>query len=89
MAWRFVQARERSEGRAIQKDVFVKQFFDARRSVISVFEKSADSIQSLYMVVKNIEDDIPKEKVYNITSVDMFDEYAPLTYTESELLRAI
>lgn len=53
-AWRFVQAREATEGRRILPDLFVDQYFSARQ-VVNTLKKELSGDISVDLLVKNID----------------------------------
>lgn len=53
-AWRFVQAREATEGRRILPELFVDQYFNARQ-VVNTLKKELSSDISVDLLVKNID----------------------------------
>lgn len=83
-AWNFVQARELLEGRRIEKEHFIKQYFSARDSVNSLKKEFGNRIQ-VDLLVKNIDgsDQFYKE------NIDIVDNYVVEKYTIETLNNVI
>lgn len=62
VAWRFTVAREKIEGRNIQKDVFIQQFLDARQTIGQI-RKSFDERVAIFLVKKNFENHLVEDVV--------------------------
>jgi len=79
-AWRFTQAREKTEGRRIRKDTFISQFLAAPESVNRLkahFKKEV----TVNLIVKDVFHKIKKYEV----NVDKIDSYIKHTYTKNTL----
>ena len=75
-AWSFVQARELSEGRRIEKDHFIIQYFAARDSV-NCLKKEFGSQIKVDLLVKNIDG----SDQYYKENIDIIDNHVPEKYT--------
>jgi hypothetical protein len=80
LAWRFVQARERQEGRRIPIERFIEQYFAARSVVNELKSKFKGQIQIDLLLKPNDE----SAKVYR-GNVDKIDNHIPEKYTRAEL----
>ena len=83
-AWAFVRARERSDGRSVPIDSFIRQYFQARENVNLLKKEFGKSIK-VDLVIKNIDgtDFAYKE------NIDQIDSYIPERYSESKLREVI
>ena len=79
-AWNFVQKRELQEGRRIEKDHFIRQYFAARDNVNLLKKEFGDQIQ-VDLLVKNIDG----SDQYYKENIDIVDNYVKERYTTSTL----
>ncbi|MBK9251954.1 MAG: zeta toxin family protein [Proteobacteria bacterium] len=79
LAWQFVQSREASEGRHIQPEVFLEQYFAARQVVNRLKQNSAQV--AVDMLMKNIDN---SSRFYR-AGVDQVDHHIPEIITRVEL----
>lgn len=79
-AWDFVKKRELSEGRRIQKEDFITQYFTARDNVNSLKKEFGDKIQ-VDLLVKNIDG----SDQYYKQNIDVIDNYVKERYTVETL----
>jgi len=79
-AWNFVQARELKEGRRIEKEHFITQYFAAHNSVNCLKKEFGDQVK-VDLLVKNIDgtDQYYKE------NIDIIDNYVTERYTAETL----
>lgn len=83
LAWRFVQAREKREGRRILPETFIEQYFGARQVVNHLKQQFGKSIQ-VDLLQKNIGGpEVFKENVSQI------DSYIPEKYSHADLERIL
>lgn len=83
-AWIFTQAREKVEGRHIDKDKFIEQFFAAYDSVKKVREKFGNHIE-LWRVIR----DLPTNTYAITVEPALVDTDGPLQYSKSDLERLL
>ncbi len=79
-AWRFVQARERAEGRRIQPETFIEQYFQARQVVNRLKAHFAGDIR-VDLLLKNIDG---SNRTY-MANVDQIDSHVPEKYDVAAL----
>ena len=79
-AWAFVQARERSEGRRIQPETFIEQYFGARE-VVNRLKAHFGGAISIDLLLKNIDG---SNRLY-VANVDKIDSHVPEKYDVSAL----
>lgn len=79
-AWAFVKAREKKDGRAVPKEAFINQYFQARENVNTLKQEFGKRIM-IYLVVKNIDG---TDTNYH-QNVDVIDNYIPERYNTSQL----
>lgn len=79
-AWKFVQAREAAEGRRIQPEDFVRQYFAARRVVNRLKLAFGKDIQ-VDLLMKNNDG---SQQFYR-AGVDQIDNHIPEKYTENSV----
>lgn len=79
-AWGFVQARERAEGRRIQPETFIEQYFGARE-VVNRLKAHFGSAISIDLLLKNIDG---SNRSY-MANVDQIDSHVPEKYDVSAL----
>lgn len=79
-AWAFVKAREKRDGRAVPKEAFISQYFQARENVNTLKREFGKRIM-IYLVVKNI-DGTDTDYQQN---VDVIDNYIPERYNVAQL----
>jgi predicted ABC-type ATPase len=84
LAWKFVQAREKVEGRRIAAEIFVEQFFQAVRVVNELKRKHGKKIR-VDILIKNT-DESPKIEFQN---VDRIEESLHEAYDREGLLKLI
>ena len=87
VAWRFTEAREKTEGRHIPKGAFIDQFLGARETAERLSREFGESVT--IMLVKK---DFEKNTVETIVEIDAnhpIDAYIEKRYTEGELGRMI
>lgn len=68
-AWNFVQERFKKEGRYVPKNIFIEQYFNARK-VVNQIKKEYPQVE-IYLLVKNIDGSNQKFKE-NISNIDSF-----------------
>lgn len=68
LAWRFVQAREKKEGRRIPPEIFVEQFFTAKDVVNALKAKFGNRLQ-VNLLIKNTDASLQSHKE-DIDSID-------------------
>lgn len=74
VAWEFTKARELLEGRNIQKDKFIEQFFKSRDNVQRAKDKFGDSVM-VNLVLKNKSNNLEDIK-FNVSNIkEYFNEY--------------
>lgn len=86
-AWKFVQAREKRDGRIIPRDIFIQQYFQARANVNQLKQEFGNKLR-VDLIVKNIDGTDFKYK----ENIDVIDSYIPESYTKdtlSDLLNTI
>ena len=84
MAWQFVCAREALEGRRIERDTFVEQYFAARKVVNQLKKEFGRSI-NVDLILKNLDNsDDTSDKVYR-GNIDNIDHHVPEKYTENQI----
>jgi predicted ABC-type ATPase len=74
-AWSFVQARERTEGRRIQPETFIEQYFEARQVVNRLKSRFGGAIR-VDLLLKNIDG---SNRTY-MANVDQIDSHIPEKY---------
>jgi predicted ABC-type ATPase len=84
LAWQFVQARESEEGRHIEPQVFVEQYFAARQ-VVNCLKQEFGSRVSVDLLMKNVDN---SSRFYR-AGVDQVDHHIPETTTREELERKL
>lgn len=82
-AWRFVQAREAIEGRRIELETFIHQYFEARQVVNRLKKELGKAIQ-VDLLLKNNDG---SQRAYQ-ANVDLIDNHIPEKY-DSHSLRAL
>lgn len=83
-AWKFVEAREASEGRRIPIESFVEQYFSSRDVVHRIKAEFQRSV-SIDLLVKNNDCSMR----YYKDNVDRIDTHIPEKYTRESLIRAL
>ncbi len=83
LAWRFTQSRELTEGRNIQKEIFVREFIESGQTVRRICEEFGDRI-SVFLIKKNF-DQSAANVVEFVKTGSEIDGYVGKTYTEEEL----
>lgn len=84
LAWKFVQAREKSEGRQIRPETFVEQYF-ASRDVVNRLKGELGNAIRVELLLKNIDN---SRRGYE-ANIDIIDRFVPEKYTKSEVERLI
>jgi len=84
LAWRFVQARERSEGRRIPPEIFVEQFFMAKDVVNALKDKFGNKLL-VNLLIKNTD---ASSQSYR-EDIDLIDDDLHGGYDRQGLLRYI
>ena len=80
IAWKFVQRRRQVEGRAVQLEVFIEQYF-AAREVVQQLKKTYGKSIAVDLLMK----DIDGGKRWFKKGVDTIDEHVPERYTRESL----
>lgn len=80
MAWRFVQAREATEGRRVPSEQFVEQYFGAREVVNKVKATFGPKVR-VDLLLKNLDN---SHKTF-MANVDQIDSYIPERYTREQV----
>jgi len=83
-AWRFTQAREKEEGRKIELDIFVQQYFSAKETVNKLKVLYGKHIR-VALVAKDIFQGVRKFE----TNIDNIDSYIKFSYSETTLKEAL
>ena len=83
-AWRFVQAREKEEGRNIPPERFIDQYFAARENVNKLKNKFGKEI-SVDLILKNIDG---SQKLYK-SGIDQIDHHIQENYTRTDIEKFI
>ena len=83
-AWKFVLEREKKEGRRIQKDDFIDEYFGARDTV-NALKKTFGKRINMDLLVKNIDG---TDRYYR-KNIDTVDNYIPEIYSRDTLTTAI
>lgn len=83
LAWTFVKARERQEGRRIQAEVFLEQYFAAREVVNRLKSELGPAIK-VDLLLKNLDN---SHRLYK-AGIDRIDNHVPEKY-DRESLREI
>ena len=79
-AWRFVQDREKQDGRVIPKEKFLQQYFQARANVNQLKKEFWNRLR-VDLIVKNIDGTDFKYK----ENIDVIDSYISESYTQETL----
>ena len=80
LAWRFVCAREAVEGRRIEPDIFVEQYF-AARSVVNQLKREFGQSIAVDLILKNHDN---SDRIYK-ANIDKVDHHVPEKYTAGEV----
>lgn len=89
VAWDFVKAREKIEGRRIHLETFVKQYFEARNVVNQLKAEFKSQIQ-LEILIKNVASGASKKPMYSyINGATSIDSHIPEQYTCDQLKELI
>lgn len=83
-AWRFVQAREKKEGRNIPPEQFVNQYFAARSVANRLKEKFGQGVK-IDVLLKNIDG---SHRTYQ-ANVDQIDGFIPEKFTRDQVLKLV
>lgn len=83
-AWKFVQAREAAEGRRIEPEAFVRQYFDAREVVNRLKRQFGKTIQ-VDLLMKNNDG---SHQFYR-AGVDQIDNHIPEKYSVADVRRIV
>jgi hypothetical protein len=84
LAWEFVCARERLEGRRIRPETFVEQYFAARNVVNQLKEEFGRDVH-VDLILKDRDN---SNKVYK-DNINKIDHHVPEKYTEDEVKELI
>lgn len=84
LAWEFVQAREKVEGRKIQSETFIEQFLGAQSVIRQVKAKYGDAVK-VDLLLKNT-DGSPREYRDNIADIE---QHINKKYSRSDLERLL
>lgn len=78
IAWKFTKVREAGEGRNIQKDAFIKEFFGSRECVNRIKSEFGSDIE-LWLIKKDFTNQGIEKTWFNIDNVDNYlkIEYSP------------
>ncbi len=92
-AWEFTKAREYLEGRNIEKEKFIEQFFKSRENVDRIKEEFGDKVK-VYCVLKDRKNEVRDIAFVDWPSIDQFlkEQYNKniiKEYTEEELVNLI
>lgn len=79
-AWEFVKARERLEGRNIQKNDFIDQYFSAR-SVVNKLKQKFDKNIKIDLIIKELDG---SNKVFK-ANIDKIDNHISEKFTHEQL----
>ena len=80
LAWKFVQAREKAEGRKIPQERFIDQYFLARNAVNTLKQEFGARVQ-VDLLLKNNDG---SNRVYE-DNIDRIDNYIPEKYNRGDL----
>lgn len=80
LAWEFVKARKSEEGRRIEPEHFIDQYFSARRVVNRLKTKYGAGV-SVDLLLKNNDN---SHKVYK-ANIDQIDNHVPEKYTRADI----
>jgi predicted ABC-type ATPase len=80
LAWEFVRAREAAEGRRIQIETFIDQYFGAR-DVVNRLKREYQSRIKVDLLIKNNDN---SQRSYK-AGVDQIDNHVPERYTRDDL----
>ncbi|MBI6853384.1 zeta toxin family protein [Pseudomonas cichorii] len=84
LAWEFVQAREKAEGRRILTEHFVEQYF-AARDVVNTLKLEYGKDVHVDLLLKHIDN---SDRLYK-ANVDKIDYHIPERYTREELVASL
>jgi UDP-N-acetylglucosamine kinase len=84
LAWRFVKAREKAEGRNIRREDFIAQYFAARDVVNGLKERFGKNV-SVDLLIKNLDGSGQSYKA----NIDRIDNHVPEKYTPGSLEKAL
>ncbi len=84
LAWRFVQAREKAEGRNIRREDFIAQYF-AARDVVNGLKARFGRDVSVDLLTKNMDGSGRSYKA----NIDRIDNHVPEKYTPESLEKAL
>jgi hypothetical protein len=83
LAWKFVQAREITEGRNIPLNDFVRQYFAVRRNIKEILSLYAGKSVYVDLIMKD-NDIVGESYEFDVTS-DQIDDLIPETYDQNQL----
>jgi UDP-N-acetylglucosamine kinase len=83
-AWRFVQAREKLDGRQIKAEHFVDQYFAARKVVEDLKVKFGSEIK-IDLLLKNLDG---TRRTY-FANVDQIESYVPEKFSRDDVLKIV
>jgi len=80
IAWKFTKVREAGEGRNIQKEVFIREFFGSKNCVNQIKMECAEHIE-LWLIKKDFTNQGIEKIWFNIDNVDTYlkIEYTPVS----------
>lgn len=85
VAWKFTQAREKTEGRNIPKSAFVQGFLGARETVTRLRREFGNEV-AITLIQRNFENDTADTESISIEPTGkQIDDYLPRRYTQDEL----
>jgi len=84
MAWKFVQARERDEGRSVPVESFIAQYFESRE-VVNQMKTELGSKIRLDLLLKNLDG---TNRTYK-SNIEKIDYYIPETYSRRSLTQLL
>jgi len=84
VAWKFTEAREKTEGRNIPKSAFIEEFFGAQDTVNRIWQKFQQKV-TIFLVKKDFEKNIVEEILELKSGDGVVDDYIKEHYTKDEL----
>jgi predicted ABC-type ATPase len=86
LAWQFTKARQKRDGRAVSKDIFIATFLQARNNVLMVKKTFGDKV-NVSVIIKN--DDAKQSEAYAYLSYDELEQKLPMSYNEDVLRKEL
>ncbi len=86
LAWGFTQKREQKEGRRVMKDNFIKQYFDANKTVQFIKDTYHDDVE-VWLIEKDLSE--PPKIISFKVNITKLDRHIKIAYSESELRKKI